>query len=251
MKKYALSGLAVLMSICSAAPASAVTSYTSLLTYKDTGGSTATQSGPFAKVLLQEIDSKTINVTVTLFSPEVGFLNTGGPHDPFLFNLTGNYPVTVTNTTGQTFVNGGYDSDTVNGPNFTATPFGNFTNKIACCDDKNGASHMSPPPLTFSVHDDNGITVAGIGALFDPNSGKLFALGTGDHFTSNGGGWWFAADLVDSQGRTFNVAARDMYRLKTGAVPEPASWALMITGFGAVGVAMRRRRTTERQVEPA
>ncbi|TRW15286.1 PEP-CTERM sorting domain-containing protein [Glacieibacterium frigidum] len=28
----------------------------------------------------------------------------------------------------------------------------------------------------------------------------------------------------------------------SGAVPEPASWALMIAGFGAVGVAARRRR---------
>lgn len=31
-----------------------------------------------------------------------------------------------------------------------------------------------------------------------------------------------------------------------GAVPEPASWALMIGGFGMVGAAMRRRRTAAR-----
>jgi hypothetical protein len=29
----------------------------------------------------------------------------------------------------------------------------------------------------------------------------------------------------------------------SGAVPEPTSWAMMIAGFGAVGAAMRRRRT--------
>jgi len=29
-----------------------------------------------------------------------------------------------------------------------------------------------------------------------------------------------------------------------GAVPEPATWALMITGFGAVGHSLRRRKTT-------
>jgi hypothetical protein len=28
----------------------------------------------------------------------------------------------------------------------------------------------------------------------------------------------------------------------TGAIPEPASWALMLLGFGSLGVAMRRRR---------
>ena len=27
-----------------------------------------------------------------------------------------------------------------------------------------------------------------------------------------------------------------------GGVPEPASWALMITGFGLMGVALHRRR---------
>jgi hypothetical protein len=29
-----------------------------------------------------------------------------------------------------------------------------------------------------------------------------------------------------------------------GAVPEPAAWAMMVTGLGAVGFAMRRRRTS-------
>jgi len=32
----------------------------------------------------------------------------------------------------------------------------------------------------------------------------------------------------------------------TSAVPEPATWAMMIMGFGVVGYAMRRRRTTVR-----
>ena len=30
----------------------------------------------------------------------------------------------------------------------------------------------------------------------------------------------------------------------TSAVPEPATWAMMITGFGLAGAAMRRRRAT-------
>ncbi|TFU00447.1 PEP-CTERM sorting domain-containing protein [Polymorphobacter arshaanensis] len=28
------------------------------------------------------------------------------------------------------------------------------------------------------------------------------------------------------------------------SVPEPASWAMMITGFGLIGGTLRRRRTT-------
>lgn len=33
------------------------------------------------------------------------------------------------------------------------------------------------------------------------------------------------------------------YNVKISAAPEPATWALMILGFGAVGYALRRRRT--------
>ena len=36
--------------------------------------------------------------------------------------------------------------------------------------------------------------------------------------------------------------ALDNVSIAGGAVPEPASWALMIAGFGGVGSLMRRRR---------
>jgi hypothetical protein len=51
-----------------------------------------------------------------------------------------------------------------------------------------------------------------------------------------------------SQSLSYSVAGGDSYgvdRLGTvsvaGAVPEPASWALMLAGFGGIGFAMRRR----------
>lgn len=34
----------------------------------------------------------------------------------------------------------------------------------------------------------------------------------------------------------------DNIRISTGAIPEPATWAMLIAGFGVVGVAARRRR---------
>ncbi len=36
-----------------------------------------------------------------------------------------------------------------------------------------------------------------------------------------------------------------------GTVPEPASWAMMIAGFGAVGTAMRRRKADPGKTKPA
>lgn len=43
--------------------------------------------------------------------------------------------------------------------------------------------------------------------------------------------------LTDTQGYSNAV----LYRA-TGAVPEPATWAMMLIGFGAIGMASRRRR---------
>lgn len=59
-----------------------------------------------------------------------------------------------------------------------------------------------------------------------------------------------------SQSLSFSVAGGPTYRedrlgtvavsAETGAVPEPSSWAMMLIGFGGIGVALRRRRTAMR-----
>lgn len=38
----------------------------------------------------------------------------------------------------------------------------------------------------------------------------------------------------------------DLLPAAVGSVPEPATWSMMILGFGAIGVAMRRRKLTVR-----
>ena len=54
-------------------------------------------------------------------------------------------------------------------------------------------------------------------------------------WTRDGSGNAHIADFA-VDGGTFGVV--DL----RGAVPEPATWALMIAGFGAVGASLRRRR---------
>ena len=43
------------------------------------------------------------------------------------------------------------------------------------------------------------------------------------------------------------VPSTGIYTIGTVAVPEPASWAMLIAGFGLTGAAMRRRRTAALQ----
>jgi hypothetical protein len=203
--------------------------YVSKLEYRD--GLVGPQT-PYGLVTLEEINATTVKVTVTLTDAASLFINTGGPHDPFLFNTVNNDTVVVQSPI-DTFYNAGRGT-------FNATPFGNFTNKIGCCNDKNGQSKGETPPLIFTVSNASGLTFAGLNATFDGN-GKLLTQGTGDHFTSNTGGWWFSADIYDgATGKTYNVAAKDAFVQTT--VPEPATWAMMIMGFGAAGAVLRRRR---------
>jgi hypothetical protein len=50
----------------------------------------------------------------------------------------------------------------------------------------------------------------------------------------------FSADPSTSS--TFFGLALDNVSIATLAVPEPATWAMMIFGFGAAGVSMRARK---------
>jgi hypothetical protein len=50
----------------------------------------------------------------------------------------------------------------------------------------------------------------------------------------------------DAGAYTLTIDGPGSALLGAGGVPEPATWAMMILGFGVVGGAMRRRRTTVR-----
>ena len=250
-KMTALLASAALLAV-SAGAANAAT-YVSKLEYKD--GAVGAQVPSYGTVTITELNANNVRVEVALTSAASLFVNTGGPHDPFLFNLNGDWDVTVDNSLspGQQFSDDGYTNPGAN----EATPFGFFTNKIGCCGgEKNkGAANGDPDILRFNVFNASGITFAGVGAVIDAGTGRVITPGTGAdaHFLSNAGKWWFTADIFDAaSGLTYNVAAKDAFGPTCtgdcggggqGSVPEPATWAMMIMGFGGVGALMRRRRT--------
>ncbi len=82
------------------------------------------------------------------------------------------------------------------------------------------------PTSTYSVPYTAGDALAG-GAIVFQNNGLNFAR-------SLNSTWEKRAPRDVAFKATFNGAVQ-------GAVPEPATWAMMIMGFGLVGATMRRR----------
>ena len=99
---------------------------------------------------------------------------------------------------------------------------------------------LAPTTLTFS----------GNSYLYDPSQGNLLLDVFVDNVTEFGSS---AQDIDDDSGDLSSRYFRDNYsggadslalvtRFNNNAVPEPATWAMMLVGFGGIGYSMRRRR---------
>lgn len=198
----------------------------------------------YGTVTVTELDANTVDVLVDFGSLVDKIVDTGNGHVAFAFNLVDSPNSTVSfvqPTTGFTYTGEYVPSGKKNDPGgWTMSPFGHFNNAIDCCG--NGASNGILPPLEFKVENTSGITFVGAGNHFTSNSD-----GTVGGFT---GGWWFAVDTFDASrpdgANTYAVAGRDYCTVGvdcSNTVPEPATWALMIMGFGGAGAMIRRRRT--------
>ena len=74
--------------------------------------------------------------------------------------------------------------------------------------------------------------------FINPANGDQIAAGTNGRFTVTGNaGELFTSVTFSSTGNSFEVDNLAV----GGAVPEPATWALMMLGFGGMGFAMRRK----------
>jgi len=107
------------------------------------------------------------------------------------------------------------------------SPFGTFQLAVDCTSStcSKGYSDKSPDILTFTVSAATALTV--------------------DDLTKSSKGEYFAADVADWKGHTGNIGANIVSITRTstpGAVPEPATWAIMLMGFGGLGAMLRQRR---------
>ena len=98
-----------------------------------------------------------------------------------------------------------------------------------------GVRHDISNPGFMVLSVGNGTSLAA-GTLPVPGSWSTFTASYTALAGDAGGAITISFDTLGSQGDFDNVRLSD-----TTAVPEPASWALMIVGFGLVGGAVRRR----------
>jgi hypothetical protein len=181
-----------------------------------------------------------VDVLVTLNNNAL-FINTGGPHAPFVYNVGTPTLATVVTPAPVDGVHPttGFVADT--GHPVQETPYGDFSNGIRyvtyddhhnIVDADNGGGHGNPGPLEFHLA---GLTV------YD--------------FVANGlNGYYFGADVLACSGvanvtcTTGGVAANhvtitvDHPGGNTGGVPEPSTWAMMLLGFLGLGFMAYRRK---------
>lgn len=115
-----------------------------------------------------------------------------------------------------------------------------FTDALVRSTDANAGTYVStnssgvafgPLGVTFGATDQLGFDISGItnGAFFNLNDGFYsvnLTTGAATRIGTIGAGSLIGLSLAPA-----------------GAVPEPATWAMMLLGFGAIGATMRRRRS--------
>ena len=167
-------------------------------------------------ITLTQNDANSVIVSVDLLDG-YGFLNTGGKHTPFAFNLTpsaGALSISAFSTPlNGVYASGAFSLNTGGGDN---TPFGTFGVALDSSAG-NGSGNAYYGDLLFTLSRTTGLTIA--------------------DFVANADGYFFSADLTDGD-------STGAQAWKVSQVPVPAALPLFLTALAALGLIARRKRPT-------
>lgn len=120
---------------------------------------------------------------------------------------------------------------------------GNFTLSTSTCialggGASNGTFTINFGQDSFSGTFDGGSTPSPTAGISD--TAWLYTILSGTGRFAGASGFLQAAGLADARTRPTHVAISFIGNINAPAVPEPASWSLMLLGFSLVGAALRR-----------
>jgi hypothetical protein len=182
-------------------------------------------TGNYGWVNVTDSGADSLKYVVTLAS-NFNFVDTGS-HEAFAFSLKGNPTISIPSAnplpSGLSLL--------THLDNVADAPFGKFDYAITCpstCAPSNPGytGGTTPSSLTFYI------TAPGLTDSWVDVATKQY----GDHDI------YFAADIIKTKDCSNNCTGAVGAFTFSDAVPEPATWAMMITGVFGVGAALRRRR---------
>jgi len=213
-KVVGVAALAVLLGLAASSAQAAAEAF--LLNVADPGSGIS--AGTWGKVTFTEASSTTIHVDVVLYGG-AKFVDTGNydykpgdPHTAFVFNLKSTKPASEVQLQN---ITSGFGLDPYLPDN--QTPFGSFSEGLACTGCGKGGSNPVSGPLSFDVFDATGLSLSD---LFPTDKG-----------------FFVSADLL-AGGKTGNVGGNRV----VPAIPEPETYVMLMAGLGLMGFVARRRK---------
>jgi hypothetical protein len=127
-----------------------------------------------------------------------------------------------------------------------------FTTNLMCRDFTPECINGTPTSQSFSFQTTIADFVNGMSSFtFGPHTGAGISTGTVLELADGeraGIDFRFTRATIGVSATVLSAPTFRVFQLSPGVVPEPATWAMMLVGFGAVGYSMRKRPKVHAQL---